>query len=256
MSEEWLQPYDAGLLNDYGGGKVEWWWNYIRDLLSAAYDFHSQQYDELVRTKDEQIERRMESAAECGRLREKIAQLSAPPAAEPEIRIGASGEESPVFSRSDIRKMYKNVERRFSQREPFFDAWREPLRVVFEIVLGLMDPSATDAKWTVYPHLAYCNGDRRFPAGEPGHLCCCLNTSQELSELCAAIDEVGRMPHQFHCSVRVTPATVNSLVSEDPEENPNNTIPVLPSCTCYKSQRLAILRARLAELEKKVEEKP
>jgi hypothetical protein len=31
-----------------------------------------------------------------------------------------------------------------------------------------------------YPHLLICNGDRRFPAGEPGHSCCCLNIDAQM----------------------------------------------------------------------------
>lgn len=123
------------------------------------------------------------------------------PAAEPESRSCASGEESPVFSRSDIREMYENVKRRFSQREPFCDAWGEPLRVVFEVVLGPMDPS-TAREIRMRNNLDFA------------------------AELRAAIDEVGRIPH------------------------------LNPPCTRYKSERLAILRARLDQLEKKAEEKP
>ena len=32
-----------------------------------------------------------------------------------------------------------------------------------------------------YPHLPFCNGDRKFPAGVKGHSCCCLNYNR-LSE--------------------------------------------------------------------------
>ena len=40
-----LDAYDAGLLNDYGGGDVEWWQNYIRDELERAHDFYQSQVD-------------------------------------------------------------------------------------------------------------------------------------------------------------------------------------------------------------------
>jgi len=31
--------YDPGLLNDYGGGKVEWWQDYIRSEVDAANEY-------------------------------------------------------------------------------------------------------------------------------------------------------------------------------------------------------------------------
>ena len=33
---EELPDYDAGLLNDYGGGNVEWWWDYLRAEIDRA----------------------------------------------------------------------------------------------------------------------------------------------------------------------------------------------------------------------------
>jgi hypothetical protein len=38
-----LEEYDAGLLNDYGGGNVEWWKDYIRAELGRAYDHYLSQ---------------------------------------------------------------------------------------------------------------------------------------------------------------------------------------------------------------------
>ena len=38
-----LEPYDAGLLNDFGGGNVEWWQDYIRAELEHAHDFYQSQ---------------------------------------------------------------------------------------------------------------------------------------------------------------------------------------------------------------------
>lgn len=38
-----LEPYDAGLLNDFGGGNVGWWQDYIRAELGRAYDFYQSQ---------------------------------------------------------------------------------------------------------------------------------------------------------------------------------------------------------------------
>ena len=38
-----LEPYDAGLLNDFGGGNAEWWQDYIRAELGHAHDFYQSQ---------------------------------------------------------------------------------------------------------------------------------------------------------------------------------------------------------------------
>lgn len=38
-----LDAYDAGYLNDYGGGKVGWWQDYIRSELGRAHDFYQSQ---------------------------------------------------------------------------------------------------------------------------------------------------------------------------------------------------------------------
>ncbi len=42
MGDE-LSAYDAGLLNDYGGGDVGWWQDYIRAELARAHDFYQSQ---------------------------------------------------------------------------------------------------------------------------------------------------------------------------------------------------------------------
>ena len=42
-----LAHYDAGLLNDYGGGKVEWWQDYIRGELGRAHAFYQSQIPAL-----------------------------------------------------------------------------------------------------------------------------------------------------------------------------------------------------------------
>ena len=39
--------YDAGLLNDWGGGNVEWWQDYIRAELGRAEDFYATRIAEL-----------------------------------------------------------------------------------------------------------------------------------------------------------------------------------------------------------------
>jgi hypothetical protein len=38
-----LEPYDAGLLSDFGGGNVEWWQDYIRAELGRAHEFYQSQ---------------------------------------------------------------------------------------------------------------------------------------------------------------------------------------------------------------------
>jgi hypothetical protein len=38
-----LDEYDAGFLNDFGGGNVGWWQDYIRSELGSAYDFYQSQ---------------------------------------------------------------------------------------------------------------------------------------------------------------------------------------------------------------------
>ena len=38
-----LDAYDAGLLNDYGGGDVNWWQDYLRAELARAHDFYQSQ---------------------------------------------------------------------------------------------------------------------------------------------------------------------------------------------------------------------
>lgn len=43
-----LGLYDAGKMNDYGGGNVEWWWDYMRAELGRAHDFYTEQAGELI----------------------------------------------------------------------------------------------------------------------------------------------------------------------------------------------------------------
>lgn len=43
-----LTAYDAGLLNDFGGGNVEWWMDYIRAELDRAHDFYEAQLSDLI----------------------------------------------------------------------------------------------------------------------------------------------------------------------------------------------------------------
>lgn len=53
--------YDAGYLNDWGGGNVEWWQNYIRAEIGRANEFwrsqvtHPSEADELLRSAKERL---------------------------------------------------------------------------------------------------------------------------------------------------------------------------------------------------------
>jgi hypothetical protein len=42
--------YDAGLLNDYGGGNVEWWQDYIRAELDRSHDYYASEIANLRAT--------------------------------------------------------------------------------------------------------------------------------------------------------------------------------------------------------------
>ena len=42
-----MSYYDSGLLNDYGGGNVEWWRDYIRAEVGRCNDFWEQQVKQL-----------------------------------------------------------------------------------------------------------------------------------------------------------------------------------------------------------------
>ena len=48
MSGLKFQAYDAGLLNDFGGGNVGWWQDYIRSELGRAEDFYGEQHEGLL----------------------------------------------------------------------------------------------------------------------------------------------------------------------------------------------------------------
>lgn len=44
-----LDCYDAGHLNDHGGGNVGWWQDYIRAELARAHDFYQSQIDAAMK---------------------------------------------------------------------------------------------------------------------------------------------------------------------------------------------------------------
>jgi hypothetical protein len=50
---EKLERYDAGLLNDFGGGNVGWWQDYIRAELERAHDH----YQEQLAARDPEVSR-------------------------------------------------------------------------------------------------------------------------------------------------------------------------------------------------------
>lgn len=60
------ERYDAGLLNDYGGGNIEWWHDYIRAELGRAEEFYEQQLQQARREGWEQA--KMEAADQCSNL--------------------------------------------------------------------------------------------------------------------------------------------------------------------------------------------
>lgn len=43
-----LEAYDAGYLNDFGGGNVGWWQDYIRAELDRAHDHYQQQIESML----------------------------------------------------------------------------------------------------------------------------------------------------------------------------------------------------------------
>ena len=44
---ETFKDFDAGLLNDFGGGNVAWWHDYIRSLLNQSSEYHQSEIDRL-----------------------------------------------------------------------------------------------------------------------------------------------------------------------------------------------------------------
>lgn len=43
-----LVEYDAGYLNDYGGGNVSWWQDYIRYELGEAHEHYAEQFEQYA----------------------------------------------------------------------------------------------------------------------------------------------------------------------------------------------------------------
>lgn len=50
-----LCAYDAGLLNDYGGGDVGWWQDYLRAELGRAHDHYEAQFADRLESLSRQL---------------------------------------------------------------------------------------------------------------------------------------------------------------------------------------------------------
>lgn len=56
---EEFDNYDSGFLNDFGGGQIAWWWDYIRSEVNRANERGKVQYDTLLSLlKKERMERK------------------------------------------------------------------------------------------------------------------------------------------------------------------------------------------------------
>ena len=63
-----MDKYDAGLINDYGGGNVGWWQDYIRSEIERCNDFYQEKIKQL------EDERRM-YIAEKALFKQQVEQL-------------------------------------------------------------------------------------------------------------------------------------------------------------------------------------
>jgi hypothetical protein len=68
-----LRAYDAGLLNDFGGGNVDWWQDYIRAELARAHDHYEAEAADALAS----------ARAEIAGLKQRIADGIASFAADP-----------------------------------------------------------------------------------------------------------------------------------------------------------------------------
>jgi hypothetical protein len=50
-----LTRYDAGLLNDFGGGNVEWWQDYLRAELERAHDHYDTEAADRITSLQDRI---------------------------------------------------------------------------------------------------------------------------------------------------------------------------------------------------------
>lgn len=106
-----VDRYDAGQLNDYGGGDVDWWWDYMRAEIDRANEFHADIHDQneaALAAKDAEIEEirnqlvRMVDIAE-GRLFEisRLEDALGPFAAVAENDIGEDETDQDLFRPMD-----------------------------------------------------------------------------------------------------------------------------------------------------------
>lgn len=58
---EEFDEYDSGLLNDFGGGHIEWWWDYIRTEVGEANERGKSQYENLL-SHIKELERQLNSS--------------------------------------------------------------------------------------------------------------------------------------------------------------------------------------------------
>uniref|UniRef100_A0A6M3LN60 Uncharacterized protein n=1 Tax=viral metagenome TaxID=1070528 RepID=A0A6M3LN60_9ZZZZ len=68
--------YDAGYLNDWGGGNTDWWRDYIRDELARAHTFYEEQaVDETEELQQRlvELEKELDGLGDC--YKEKILTL-------------------------------------------------------------------------------------------------------------------------------------------------------------------------------------
>ena len=78
-----------------------------------------------------------------------------------------------------------------------------------------------------YPHLVICSGDRRYPAGVPGHSCCCLNLPmQDLIRW----QRAQRLSAKFDMLVDGKPATMTQI---EPAQQP-----YCPACRVHHEMKV------------------
>jgi len=67
-----MEDYDCGLINDYGGGNVEWWRNYIKAEVTRANEWWRNQVIDGEQALETEI---VKLEAELARKGAEIAQL-------------------------------------------------------------------------------------------------------------------------------------------------------------------------------------
>jgi hypothetical protein len=73
--------YDAGLLNDFGGGNVDWWQDYLRAEIARANEHWRAQYDDQAAWVRDLADRLVAEEAHTAALRARVAELEAENAA-------------------------------------------------------------------------------------------------------------------------------------------------------------------------------